>query len=61
MFWTVESNRDVDVGVVGENGVEVVNDVLEVIVGDMVKVSCVVSDELLWIGVVEVANEVDVE
>ena len=44
MFWNGVSDRGVDVDVVQESGVEVASVVVEVIVGDMVKVSCVVSD-----------------
>ena len=52
MFWNVNSGHGVDVDLVEESGVEVgsvfveVNVFLLVIVGDTVKVFCVVWDEL---------------
>ena len=53
------NDRDSDVDVVQENGVEVVICVVEVIVGDMGKVSCVLSGSRWRSGVVEVVSEVD--
>ena len=52
------NDRDGDVDVVQENGVEVVICVVEVIAGDMGKVSCVLSGSRWRSGVVEVVSEV---
>ena len=58
MFWSVVNDRGVDVSVVQENDVGVVSGVVGVIVGDMVKVSCVFSRSRWWSVVVEVVSEV---
>ena len=58
MFWSGVNDRGVDVSVVQGSGVEVVSGVVEVIVGDMAKVSCVFSGSRWWSGVVELVSEV---